>query len=91
MEFDWSLVPTLSEQNRQQIEECFEDPFNLKLMPEEPLAKDHHRFFCLGKDTAQNGWFVVYTTNGKQHRILTARPLSESENHYYERKLREVL
>lgn len=91
MEFDWSLVSSLSLQDHQKIEECFEDPFNLKLMPDAPFAKDHHRFFCLGKDTTQNGWFIVYTTNGKQHCILAARTLSEAENHYYERKLREIL
>ena len=91
MEFDWGLASSLSPKDRQLIEECFEDPFNLKLMPDMQLVKDQHRFFCLGKDTTQKGWFIVYTTNGKQHRIIATRPLSEAENHYYERKLRETL
>ncbi len=89
MDFDWSIYDEARCAPCQAVEECFEDPFSLRLMPD--LPGGGHRFFCLGQDTASRHWLVVYDANGKQGRVIFSREMTGGERSFYERKLREGL
>ena len=58
MEFDWLEVPfDLRQVPPREIEETFEDPFSLRLLPEIPSAGGEARYFNLGKTHRQPGDF----------------------------------
>ena len=93
MEFDWnnptfqctgSLTP-------RDIEESFEDPFAVKLMPDSSRFSVQARFFNLGKSAGGIGIFTIYKTNGKQIRVVAARPFEPEESFFYQRKLNQTL
>jgi uncharacterized DUF497 family protein len=88
MEFDWSLFHgegvTLDE-----VAEGFEDPFCIRLLPDRGAIAEHSRYFCLGMTLRNRGVFALYSTNGKQIKVLTARPMTEEESFFYNRKVRE--
>lgn len=93
MEFDWSNVPfelngSLTER---EIEESFEDPFALKLLPDSPRFAVQARFFNLGMSAGGVGVFSVYRTNGKRIRVLYARPFQPEERVFYQRKMDQTL
>lgn len=73
------------------VEECFEDPFGLRLIPDSPRFAEHARFICLGKDLEGLPWFIVYTMNRKQIRVVALRRMAPGELNFYEGKLREVV
>jgi hypothetical protein len=79
MEFDWNNTPFNldSSLTRQEIEESFEDPFAVRLLPDTP------RFSV--------GVFSVYRTNGKQVRVIHARAMEPEERFFYQRKLDQTL
>ncbi len=91
MEFDWSLREVDWPATQQQIEECFEDPFGLRLMPDAERFRKQSRFFCLGKDNTGDAWTVVYAANGKMTRVVCVRPMAQAERDFYERKMRGSL
>jgi uncharacterized protein len=93
MDFDWNNPPfTLaSSLTRQEVEESFEDPFAIRLLPDTPRFSVQARFFNLGMSAAGAGVFSVYRTNGKQVRILHARPLEPEERFFYQRKMDQTL
>ena len=93
MEFDWNNPPFNldSSLNLQEIEESFEDPFAIRLLPDSPRFTAQTRFFNLGMSSAGTGIFSVYRTNGKQLRIIHARPLEPEERYFYQRKLDQTL
>jgi len=73
MDFDWShpsfeLDRSLS---RREIEESFEDPFAVRLLPDSSLS--------------------LYRTNGRQVRVIYARPFAAEERFFYGRKMDEAL
>ena len=89
MDFDWSDppfnqkdAPTILE-----IEESFEDPHGIRLIPDSSRFAKESRAFCLGKTLAGEGIFSVYRSDGKQVRVIAARPTTEEEDYFYERKL----
>jgi len=91
MDFDWiepafnpSEVPSLKE-----IEESFEDPHGLRLYPDSPRFAKESRAFCLGKTLSGQGIFSIFRSDGKQIRVLSARPMTEEESYFYERKVTE--
>jgi uncharacterized DUF497 family protein len=93
MEFDWinppfemncSLTP-------RDIEESFEDPFAIRLLPDSPRFAVQARFFNLGKSASGLGVFSVYRTNGKQIRVICARPFVPEEQFFYQRKVSQLL
>jgi uncharacterized DUF497 family protein len=93
MEFDWNnlsfrLPETLSESD---VEESFEDPFAIKLMPDSSRFSVQNRFFNLGRADNGTGVFTVYRTNGKTIRVICARPFGAEEDFFYERKLNQAL
>ena len=93
MEFDWNNPPFNldSSLTLQDIEESFEDPFAIRLLPDSPRFSVQARFFNLGKSVGEIGIFSVYRTNGKQVRVLYARPFEPEEQFFYQRKLDQML
>lgn len=93
MEFDWNNSPFRLEPDlkRQDIEESFEDPFAVRLMPDTPRFSVQARFFNLGMSADGAGVFCVYRTNGKQVRVIHARTLEPEERFFYQRKMDQTL
>jgi uncharacterized protein len=93
MEFDWNishLGPDGSLTQRD-VEESFEDPFALRLLPDSPRFSTQARFFNLGMSAGGVGIFSVYRTNGKQVRVMLARPFEPEERFFYQRKVDQTL
>jgi uncharacterized protein len=93
MEFDWNNPPFNLDTSLslQEIEESFEDPFAVRLMPDSPRFSVQARFFNLGMSAGGAGIFSVYRTNGKQLRVIHARMLEPEERFFYQRKLDQTL
>ena len=93
MEFDWNITPfewegSLSPQD---VEESFEDPFAIKLLPDSSRFSAQARYFSLGKSASGIGIFSVYRTNGRLIRVIYARPFTPEEQFFYQRKLNQTL
>jgi len=93
MEFDWNNPPFNldSSLTRQEVEESFEDSFAVRLLPDTPRFSVQARFFNLGMSAGGVGIFSVYRTNGKQVRVIHARPMEAEERFFYQRKLDQTL
>ena len=61
MEFDWNSPPFSLDGSltRQDIEESFEDPFAVRLLPDTPRFATQARFFNLGMSAGGTGVFSV--------------------------------
>jgi uncharacterized protein len=92
MEFDWTNPPfNLSNSlSLRGIEESFEDPFAVRLLPDSPRFAVQARFFNLGRSAEGQGIFSVYRTNGKIFRIIFARPFESDERFFYQRKMTQA-
>ena len=93
MEFDWKqpLFTLDSSLTIRDIEESFEDPFAMKLLPDTPRFSVQARFFNLGKASNGMGVFSVYRTNGKVIRVIYARPFIAEESFFYQRKTSQMM
>jgi len=93
MEFDWNNPPFEVDGSltQREIEESFEDPFAVRLLPDTPRFSLQARFFNLGVSAGGTGVFSVYRTNGKQIRVIFARPFQPEERFFYQRKLDQNL
>jgi len=93
MDFDWTNPPFNldSSLSIQAIEESFEDPFAVRLLPDSPRFAAQARFFNLGVSASGLGVFTVYRTNGKQVRVIFAREFQPEEQFMYQRKLNQAL
>ena len=93
MEFDWNNPPFNldSSLNLHEIEESFEDPFAVRLLPDSPRFAVQARFFNLGVSAQGTGIFSVYRANGKQARVLYARLFEPEERFFYQRKMDQML
>ena len=93
MEFDWNNLPFSMEGSltQQDIEESFEDPFGVKLLPDSSRFAVQARFFNIGMSASGIGVFSVYRTNGKQVRVIYARPMEPEERLFYQRKMDQTL
>ena len=93
MEFDWSNPPFNldSSLTLQEIEESFEDPFAIRLLPDSPRFSVQARFFNLGMSAGGIGIFSAYRTNGRLIRVLLARVFEPEERFFYQRKLDQTL
>lgn len=93
MEFDWTNSPVGADSSltQREIEESFEDPFAVRLMPDSPRFGVQARFFNLGMTAGGVGVFSVYRTNGKLIRVIAARPFEPDERYFYQRKLDQSL
>ena len=91
MEFDWLDVNfDLSKVAPKEIEESFEDPFAVRILPDSPYGDAETRFFCLGKAITGRGIFSVFWTDGKRYRVILAREMTSDEETFYDRKLAEI-
>ena len=93
MDFDWNNPPFNLDRaiTLDAIEESFEDPFAVRLLPDSPRFAVQARFFNLGMSGNGQGIFTVYRTNGKQARVIFARPFELDEQFLYQRKLNQAL
>ena len=93
MEFDWNNPPfeLNGSFSSREIEESFEDPFAVRLLPDSQRFSVQARYFNLGQSASGVGIFSVYRTNGKQFRIIYARPFVPEEQFFYERKREQLL
>ena len=93
MEFDWTSYPVNPDSSltQREVEESFEDPFALRLLPDSPRFAAQARYFNLGMSAGGVGIFSVYRTNGKQVRVLLARPFEPEERFFYQRKVDQTL
>lgn len=93
MEFDWSNPPfewdgSLTPRD---VEESFEDPFAVRLLPDSSRFAVQARYFNLGRSAGGLGIFSVYRTNGKQIRVIFARSFIPEEQFFYQRRLNRTL
>lgn len=93
MEFDWNNTPFElgGSLTQREIEESFEDPFAIKLLPDSARFSVQARFFNLGMAAGGDGIFSVYRTNGKQVRVIHARVFQPEERFFYQRKMDQTL
>jgi len=93
MEFDWNNSPfeTESSLTQREIEESFEDPFAIRLLPDSSRFSAQARYFNLGVSAGGIGIFSVYRTNGKQTRVVLARQFEPEERFFYQRKVDQTL
>ncbi len=92
MEFDWNNPPfDLGSLSQREIEESFEDPFAVRLLPDSPRFNVQARFINLGMSAAGLGIFSVYRANGRQIRVVMARPFEPEERFFYQRKMDQTL
>lgn len=87
MEFDWIDVHfDLKEVKPKEVEESFEDPFAIKLLPDGEYGSKEARYFCLGKSLQNRPLFSVFWTDGKNYRVIVSRVMTEDELNFYERR-----
>ena len=93
MEFDWNNSPFEADSSltQREIEESFEDPFAIRLLPDSPRFGAQARYFNLGMSAGGIGIFSVYRTNGRLTRVLLARPFEPEERFFYQRKVDRTL
>ncbi len=93
MEFDWNNPPFELDRSlsQREVEESFEDPFAIRLMPDSRRFSVQARFFNLGKSATGLGILSFYRTNGKQVRVILARPFEPEERLFYQRKMDQAL
>lgn len=94
MDFDWLDAPfDLKIVSPREIEESFEDPFCLRLLPdsEKPGGGGESRFFNLGKSIASRPIWSLFWTDGKKYRVIFSREMTPEELNFYERKNSEYL
>lgn len=92
MEFDW-IDPTFdtTQVTPREVEESFEDPFSLRLLPEEGYGEEHARYVCLGTTLNNRPLFTVFWTDGKKARAIVSREMSADERSFYDLKNAEQL
>lgn len=92
MDFDWLDAPfDLKIVTPREIEESFEDPFCLRLLPDSDQPNTASRFFHLGKSISNRPIWSLFWTDGKKYRIIFSREMTPEELNFYERKNSEYL
>lgn len=92
MDFDWIDVSfDLAKLPPKDIEESFEDPFSLKLLPDGNDNSANARYFNLGRSLGGSAIFSVFWTDGKRYRVIYSRPMTVEEAYFYERKKAEEI
>jgi len=91
MDFNWLDTPfDLRNITPKEIEESFEDPFSLRLLPEADNDEVKARYFNLGKSLSGRRIFSVFWTDGKNYRVLLSREMTAEEDDFYDRKNSEL-
>ena len=96
MEFDWLDVHfDLKEVTPKEVEESFEDPFAIKLIPAGENDGDYGtteaRYFCMGKTVRNRCILSVFWTDGKKFRVIFSREMTDEEKNFYDRKNAEYI
>ena len=93
MDFDWNNPPfnLNSSLSLKEIEESFEDPFAVRLLPSSSRFSVQARYVNLGVSSSGVGVFSVYRTNGKTFRVVHARAFEPEEKFFYQRKVDQTL
>jgi hypothetical protein len=93
MDFDWQNPPFElgGALTAKDIEESFEDPFAVRLLPDSARFSVQSRYFNLGMSASGLGVFSVYRTNGRQVRVVLARALEPEERFFYQRRMEQTL
>lgn len=86
MDFEWLDGVDLGNVSKRDIEETFEDPFSIRLLPEFADDERDSRYFCLGKTLGNRPLFCVFWTDGKRFRVYGAREMTDAELNFYDRK-----
>ena len=87
MEFDWLDTPfDLKKVKPKEVEEAFEDPFSLRILPDLPGAGTQARYFLLGRSVSNRPLFSVFWTDGKNYRVICSREMTPEEESFYDRK-----
>lgn len=90
MEFDWIDAPfELKALPPKEIEESFEDPFSLRILPDMTQSTEA-RYFNLGKTMTGRPLFTVFWTDGKTYRAILSRDMTPEEAQFYDRKNSEL-
>ena len=92
MEFDWTEAPFIPKEiSAKEIEETFEDPFSIRIMPELDAIEGHEaRYFILGRAISNRAIFSVFWTDGKRYRVIFSRLMTPEEETFYDRKNSEA-
>ncbi len=92
MEFDWlDSSFDLHKVTPREIEESFEDPFSLRLMPDVEIAGEGHaRYFNLGKSIEGRAIFTIFWSDGKKFRCILSREMTSEELSFFDRKTQEL-
>ena len=93
MDFDWEKRPltALGSLKARDVEESFEDPFAVRLLPDSARFAEKARYFNLGRAASGNGIFSIYRANGRQIQVILARPFEAEERFFYERQQDKLL
>ena len=93
MDFDWNnpSLDVAGSLTVSEIEESFEDPFAVRLLPDSSRFAVQARYFNLGRSATGVGVFSVYRTNGKVARVIVSRRFTEQEEYFYQRRLNHAL
>ena len=93
MDFDWEKRPSLAlgSLKARDVEESFEDPFAVSLLPDSAQFSEKVRYFNLGRAANGEGVFSIYRANGRQIQVIHARPFEAEENFFYERQQDKLL
>jgi uncharacterized protein len=93
MDFDWNNPPFNLNANLslKEIEESFEDPFAVRLLPSSSRFSVQARYINIGLSSNGSGVFSVYRTNGKTLRVIHARTFEPEEKFFYQRKVDQTL
>lgn len=91
MDLDFTRICfDLQEYTPHELEECFEDPFGLRFLPEDPVwSRGETRYFLLARTLSGRALSLVFWSDGKVTRVISVRGMTESEARYYERKFVE--
>jgi uncharacterized DUF497 family protein len=90
MELDFTDTPFNTKVFKpQEIEEVFEDPFSIRLLPDTERADGEVRYYMVGRTIGNRGLFLAFWSDGKKARVVSARELVDDESSYYDRKLAE--
>ena len=77
------------EMKPREIEEALEDPFAVRLLPENDRSDGESRFYAIGKSISNRYLFLAFSTDGKKVRVVAARSASTDEQTFYDRKFAE--
>lgn len=92
MDFDWlDAAFDLKKIAPHEIEESFEDPFGMRLLPESDDYDGPARYYNLGRAVTGRGIFSVFRSDGKSNRVIVAREMTAEENALYDRRSSELI